>query len=153
MVGCAEPGPPTLEIGTVVDGLPAAVWPRDPEVVTDVSCPELVETPVAQATRCGARIFDDAISIDVTIDELGETTSAVREPLFDVDEAAAQLGNRLVADLGTAAADLVVSCETSVLVALAGSTVDCTAARPGNELAFEIRVLDADGGWSWRYTA
>jgi hypothetical protein len=152
LVACAEPGPPTLDTATVTDGLPAAVWPRDPEVVTDASCPELVETPVAQATRCEARIFGDPITIDVTVDELGETASTVREPLFDVDEAAGQLGDRLLADLGPAAADLVITCETSVLVAIAGSTVACTADRAGDELAFEIRLLDADGRWSWRYT-
>ena len=143
--GCAEPGPPTLADGSVVAALPAALWPDDPSIVTDVACPDLEPEPIAQTTTCTAVLDADGVTIDVVIDEVGAATASVREPLFVVRDVADQLTARLQADLSIDAIDT--ECRSVVIVAAPGRSVVCAATHDGRPIEFEI-LLD-DGGDEW----
>jgi hypothetical protein len=150
--GCAEPAPPTLATGTVAEALPLAVWPTDPSLVTDVECPDLDPTLIAQSGVCGARIAGDPVTIEVVIDDEAGTTATVREPLFDVAAAGVQLAARIRSDLSLDAdVSLSVQCAPGVVVARAGAVVSCIAERSGDPIGFELDLLDETGAWSLRY--
>ena len=148
---CAEAAPQTLDLETVTAAIPAAVWAEDPSIITGVSCPDLVELPIAQSSVCGALLGEDALTIDIVVDEQGGATTRVREPLFDVEVAAGRIRERLIVDLGPSAESARIECEVRVMVARVGATVSCVADRGSDLLGFEIRLEDDAGGWSLSY--
>jgi hypothetical protein len=151
VAACAEPAPPTLATDTVTTGIAAAVWPADPLVITDVACPDLDERLIAQTSRCTAQLHGEALTIDVVVDQLGQTSAALREPLFDIAAASDAIRDRLMADLGLSADSVSVRCDRTVVVALAGVVVGCVAERGADPIEFELRVLDDTGQWTLVY--
>ncbi|MEQ8840408.1 MAG: hypothetical protein RIB98_05475 [Acidimicrobiales bacterium] len=147
---CAEPAPPTLEAGSLEASLPAAVWPDDPALVTDVDCPGLDVEVVAQAVACTAMLDGASVTVDVAVDEAIEgqaaTTATVRETLFVVAEAADQLAARLATDLGIEPPT--VACDRAVVIAEAGTELACVARRDADPIDFVVRLLDDTGGWT-----
>ena len=92
------------------------------------------------ATRDG-----DAITVDVEIDAEGVASASVREPLFVVSDAAGELADRLVADLGIEPPT--VECGRQVVVPTAGLEFTCTATRDADPIEFTLRLVDGEGGW------
>lgn len=148
VAGCAEPAPPTLADGSVAAALPGSLWPDDPSIVTGVACPDLDPELIAQTTTCTAVLDADAVTVDVVIDEAGEATANVREPLFVVGDAADQLTTRLEADLSIDAIDA--ACHAVVIVAEPGRSVVCDATHDGRPIEFEIVLDRAGDGWTLR---
>ena len=142
VAGCAEPAPPSLDGPAIVESLAASVVPAAPEVVSDVACPEPVPEVVAQTLVCTARLGDEAITIDVTVDEAGLGAVRVREPLFDLTGTATEVADRLEADLGSRPE---VACPGEVVVLRPGTVVDCTATLDGRPLGLAVEILDDDG--------
>ncbi len=151
VAACAEPAPPTLATDTVTTGIAAAVWPADPSVITDVACPDLDEQPIAQTSRCTAQLHGEALTIDVVVDELGQTSTALREPLFDTAAASEAIRERLIEDLGFAPGSVRVVCDRDVVVARPDAVVDCIAERGTDPIEFELRVVDDTGEWTLIY--
>lgn len=144
---CAEADPPFLETSSVLDALPASVWPADPSLVDDVACPDLVAEPIAQASSCTATLDDDPITVAIVIDDDGVVGASVDDPLFDVAAAAQEMGDRLATDLGIARSDVDVACDRAVRVAVPGAATDCVADRSGDPLEFRMVLLDDAGAW------
>jgi len=142
---CAEAAPPTLGAGTLEASLPAAVWPADPALVSEVDCPDLDLEVIAQSTLCTAVLDTDAVTIDVAVDELGRATAEVREPLFVVASAADALVSRLERDLSIDAIDA--DCEGTVIVAEPARVLSCQATSSGRTISFELVLGGEDGTW------
>jgi hypothetical protein len=144
---CAEPAPPTLATGSLEAALPASVWPDDPSVVTDIDCPDVDPALIAQSTTCTASLDGEAITVDVSIDELGSASAVVREPLFVVAEAADALVGRLRADLGIEAIDA--ACAGVVVIAAVDRAIACEASDGSRVIEFELVLGVSNGSGSW----
>jgi hypothetical protein len=96
---------------------------------------------------CSATVAGAPVEVVVEVLDDGEVTVRLVEPLFDVAAAADQLAARFTTDLGV---ETTVSCEPpAVRVAVAGTTVPCSAVDPGGVARdFVVEVLDEDGAWS-----
>lgn len=146
LAACAEAAPPTLDVDSVHDVVPALVWPDDPELVTDVSCPDLLAEIIAQSVACTATLAGEPVIADVVVDEVGFVAASVRQQLFRLADAADQLADRLAADLGIAAPT--VTCDRAVVLARTGAEVGCIATHDGSPIDFTVRLLDGDGNWT-----
>jgi hypothetical protein len=143
---CAEEAPPTLEAGSLVSALPDSIWPENATLVTEVACPDLDIELIAQAATCTAALDGDVITVDVRIDDVGAAETAVREDVFVVADAGAELGRRLAEDLDIAPPD--VTCDRTVLVVRPDAEVSCEATHDGRPIAFTLRLLDGAGSFS-----
>ncbi|MDW3219130.1 MAG: DUF4333 domain-containing protein [Acidimicrobiales bacterium] len=146
LAACAEAGPPTLDVESVHEVVPALVWPDDPALVADVSCPDLLAEFIAQSVACTATLDGEPITADVVVDEVGFVAAVVRQTLFRVADAEAQLAGRLADDLGISPPT--VTCTRSVVLARTGTEIPCTASNDGSPIDFTVRLLDGDGNWS-----
>lgn len=146
-LGCAEPAPPSLDGDALVDSIPASVVPAAPGVVSAVSCPEPVPEVVAQSFVCTADLSGHPVTIDVDVDVEGRATVAVREPLFDLDGAAAEVAGRLGTDLGRRPD---VECPGTVVVLVPGDRIACTATLDDRPIELEIELTDDTGGFAVR---
>lgn len=140
---CADA--PSLDAESLVDGLPAAVVPDAPEVVTDVECPEPEEGAIAQTMICTAAIHGQAVTVDLVIDGEGAVAASMREELLDLSEVAAAASARLEADLAT---PVEVRCPGTVVVNTPGLEVICGGTSGGRERELIVEIVNADGGWS-----
>lgn len=131
----------------MIDGLPSAIWPDDPSLVTETDCPELVRVPIAQTTTCVASLDSQPVSVPIVIDDEGAVTTEVREILFDVGVATDELESRLAEDLGLSAAAIDISCDRAVLIAAAEATATCLADRAGDIIGLRVVLLDETGRW------
>ncbi|MEZ5245126.1 MAG: hypothetical protein R2707_08530 [Acidimicrobiales bacterium] len=145
---CAEPAPPTLEVGSLEAALPASAWPDDPSIVTDVACPELDTSLIAQTTVCTAVLDADTVTVDVVIDEFGAATAGVREPLFVVAEAADRLVERLRDDLSIEA--ISAQCAAVVIIAEPGRSFACAATSGDRTIDFDVVLGREAGAWELR---
>lgn len=143
---CAADPDPTLDTASVVEALPAVVWPDDPSLVTEVSCRDLDPEVIAQSVRCTAQLDAEPITVDVDVTEDGGVDGRVVEPLFAVADAADQLAARLADDLGIEPPEI--ACGRDVVIARAGTEFGCTATRAGDPIDFVLRLLDSEGGWT-----
>ena len=147
VAGCSVD--PSLDAPSIADGIPAAVVPESPDIVTDVVCPDPVPEVVAQSMTCTAELAGDALTVDLEIDENGVASSVVREPLLDLGRVADDVAQRLASDLGI---DVEVECPGVVVVAAVGRRVDCTGLADGVERGLVVEVVDDDGSWSVDFT-
>lgn len=143
---CAEAGPPTLEAGILEASLPASIWPDDPDLVTELLCPDIDVDLIAQSITCTATLDVDAVTVAVEIDEEGAATAAIEEPLFVVASAADALVSRLREDLSVNAIEA--SCEGTVIVAEAGRSLGCIAISGGRSIAFDLVLDGEEGVWT-----
>lgn len=146
LAACAEPAPPTLDVDSVHDAVPALVWPDDPALVADVSCPDLDAEFIAQSVACTATLDGERVTADVVVDEVGLVAAVVRQTLFRVADASSQLADRLAVDLGITPPT--VRCDRAVVLARPGAEITCTATNDGSPIDFTVRLLDGDGNWT-----
>jgi hypothetical protein len=144
---CAEPAPPTLAAGSLEAALPESIWADAPSLVTDVACPDLDPALIAQPTTCTATLDQEAVTVDVVIDELGAATATIREPLFVVADAADALVERLRADLGIDAIEA--GCADTVVIAAADRVLACEASDGNRSIEFELVLGVSSGSGSW----
>ena len=140
---CADD--PSLELASLVDGLPVALLAAEPTAIADVECTEPVAEIIAQELSCTALLHEQPITIDVVVDETGAATSTIRETLFDLAPVEIDLAARLVDDLGIHVA---VECPGTVIVLFVGEQFVCTAMHDDRPLVFTVEIVDGDGNWT-----
>lgn len=145
-IACAED--PELDVVGLEEAIAEALLPA---VVEGVECPE----PLAvDALEVGCRGSIEGVTIDISVvigggeGSLENAVAAVSvgARLLDVDEVAAEAGERISHDLGSAAE---VNCPAPVVVIEQGTSLDCTVVDldSGTTRSLTITLLDADGAW------
>ncbi len=142
-VACADD--PPLDHQSLIEGLPAAVLPEAPDLVTDVVCPTPADATIAQTMTCTAAIHGEAITIDLDIDAEGGVAATLRDELLDLTEVEAAAEGRLDDDLATL---VDIRCPGTVVVVRPGTRVDCTGTSGGRQREMVVEIVDADGGWT-----
>ncbi len=141
---CAED--PSLDAASVTEGLTSVLFPADSTIPADVDCADPDPQFVAQTIICSASLHGRPITIDVAVDEEGTATAQVRERLLSLVEVQAELGERLIDDLGTASVD--VECPGQFVVDAPGVEFDCVATHDDRPLNFVIEIIDTDSTWT-----
>ena len=148
LVGCADEV--TFDTASLEDGLPAAVLPEEPDALTDVACPEADSDAVARSVICTANLHGDAVTIPVQVDDDGVVVADVSEPLLDLTAVAADLADRIEADLvASGASDVAVEvgCPGTVVVLSVGREIECSGGPVDDPRPLLVTIVAEDGTW------
>lgn len=145
-LGCSEPEPLLFRDSDNLEAVVLAeLVPDLPTIVTDVTCPEMIE-PGPVSVSCEAMIDGVPATVEVDIDARGRTDLAVSDVfLVDVSRLADHSAQRIATDLGPVQ---VVCNDPPVVVAVDGKQLDCYAVDPsGRHHSLEVMLTSDKGDW------
>ncbi len=139
LIGCGEG---VVSDQQVIDDLPSSVFPNNPQLLTDVACPDGVDPRDGVVRECSAQIDGDPVTLRLgpaTGDSGRDLSVTVVEPLLRRQAINSDAGERLSADLGRAVR---VECDMpGAVVARADRVISCTAI---DDASHTLRVVLLD---------
>ena len=125
--------------------IPALLVPDDPEVVTDVQCPDVLPLTTI-STRCLAVIGGSQVGVDVMLTEDGDAEISSDAYLVETASIAAAARARLGEDLDV----VTVTCPGSaVVVSVPDSQIACDAIdSDGNSHSMTVTIISATGDFA-----
>ena len=134
---------------SVEELLPAAVWPDEVSLVTDVSCPAEIERGSDVEVACALSFADVATTVFVRqIADDGTVSVSFPDVVLRGSDLAQDVADRLGTDLDL---EVQVSCDSPFTAQLlsVGTAFVCTAVDPdGRELMFDAEVLSEAGDFT-----